>query len=77
MDLSIIDTQSILLRSTNHGQSLAQLSDQQKMTTKQKKKQEKITEKKSEPIFLQIVTKNVRKKSVLKLIIKELLLWSP
>ena len=70
MDLSKIDAQSILLRSTHYALSLAKLSAQQKTTTKLKKKQEKITEKKSEQIFLKIVTKNVRKESVLKLIIR-------
>ena len=49
----------------HYGLSLAQVSAQQKTTTKHKKKQEKITEKKLEQIFLKIVTKNVRKESVL------------
>ena len=57
MDLSKIDAESILLRSLHYVLSLAQLSAQQTLTTKQKKKQEKITEKKSEMIFLKIVTK--------------------
>ena len=70
MDLSKIDAQSILLRSTHHALSLAQLSAQQKMTTKQKKKHKKIAEKKSEQIFMKIVTKHVRKESVLKLVIR-------
>ena len=51
MDLSKIDAESILLRSLHYVLSLAQLSAQQTLTTKQKKKQEKITEKKSEPMF--------------------------
>ena len=64
-DLSKIDAQSILLRSTHYGQSLAQLSAQQKTTKKQKKKLEEITEKRSEPIFVKIVTKNIGLPNVL------------
>ena len=52
MDLIKIDVQSILLRSTHYGLSIAQLSAK-KTTTKQKKRQEKITEKKSELLFFE------------------------